>query len=305
MKASLSGNEGRALAQPLFIKIADIMISLFSEDPELKLGAEGPMKKFLAEGRESDVSVRVGWGDCLEESKGRKLFDAGALWQLYHEDGSYFFRFTSSALGPLPYKVSRFDLEYTSGNVYLRRQLFKSGQPIYPLEYPLDELLIVNLLARGKGVVVHACGIVDPHGKGHLFVGQSEAGKTTIAKLWQNEPNITVLSDDRIILRKIDKTIWMYGTPWHGEAELASPAQVPVRRIYFLRHGEKNELFSQRPVDALARLFACSFPPFYNRDALDFTLGFLEDVVINVPCYGLKFKPDKSVVEFIQEERFT
>ena len=293
------------MTQPLFIKIADIMISLFSEDPELKLGAEGPMKKFLAEGRESDVSVRVGWGDCLEESKGRKLFDAGALWQLYHEDGSYFFRFTSSALGPLPYKVARFDLEYTSGDVHLRRQLFKSGQPIYPLEYPLDELLIVNLLARGKGVVVHACGIVDPHGKGHLFVGQSEAGKTTMARLWQKEPGVIVLSDDRIILRKIDGHLWIYGTPWHGEAMLASSSRSPLTTVYFLEKGQKNELIAQKPSDSISRLFACSFPPFYNREALNFTLGFLESVVKEMPCYELKFKPDKSVVEFIQEERFT
>jgi len=28
----------------------------------------------------------------------------------------------------------------------------------------------MNLLARGKGVEVHACGIIDPSGNGHLFI---------------------------------------------------------------------------------------------------------------------------------------
>jgi hypothetical protein len=97
----------------------------------------------------------------------------------------------------------------------------------------------------------------------------------------------------------------MYGTPWHGEAGLASPAKAPLTRIYFLKHGEKNELVVQKQADSISRLFVCSFPPFYSGEGIDFTLGFLEDVVKNVPCYELKFIPDKSVVEFIQEERFT
>jgi hypothetical protein len=258
------------------------------------------MKRFLVEDGESDVRIRAGWADLFEESKGKKLFDSGALWQLYRDNGSYLFRFASSAFGSLPYKIARFNRDFTSGEVYLHRAYFPPGHPLYPLEYPLDELLIVNLLAQGKGVEVHACGIVDSNGNGHLFVGQSEAGKTTMAKLWQNEPGITILSDDRIILRKVDKKIWMYGTPWHGEAMLASPSQAPVTAVYFLEKGQKNELLAQKTSHSISRLFACSFPPFYNRDALDFTLNFLEGVVKRVPCSELKFTPDESVKEFIE-----
>jgi len=75
--------------------------------------------------------------------------------------------------------------------------------------------------------------------------------------------------------------------------------------VYFLEKGQKNELVAQKASDSISRLFTCSFPPFYNRDALDFTLTFLEDVVKNVPCFELRFTPDKSVVEFIKGERFT
>jgi hypothetical protein len=124
-----------------------------------------------------------------------------------------------------------------------------------------------------------------------------------MAKLWGDEPGIQVLSDDRIILREIGDTIWMYGTPWHGEAMLASPTRVPLRRIYFLEKGKRNELFSLKPPNSITRLFACSFPPFHNRDALNFTLAFFEEVVNTVPCYELRFTPDKSVVEFIRDKK--
>jgi hypothetical protein len=161
--------------------------------------------------------------------------------------------------------------------------------------------LIINWLARGRGAEIHACGLVDSLGKGHLFVGQSGAGKSTMARLWENEPGITVLSDDRIILRKKENTIWMYGTPWHGDADLASPARAPLKAVYFLEKGQENERILKKPSHSVSRLFVCSFPPYYNRDGLDFSLRFLEEVVKNVPCYELRFKPDKRVVEFINE----
>jgi hypothetical protein len=245
------------------------------------------------------VWVRARWGDLSLEGGGQKIFDSGALWQLYAEGGSYRFRFTSSPLGPVPYKIARFDHDFTSGEVYFHHPYFPSAQPLYPLEYPLDELLFMNILARGKGVEVHAGGIIDPSGNGHLFIGQSRAGKTTMARLWHEEPGITVLSDDRIILRQGGASLWMYGTPWHGEAEMACSARAPLKRVYFLQHGPKNERVATGEAEPVARLFASSFLPFYHPEALGFTLSFLEEIVKTVPCCGLRFLPDESAVEFI------
>jgi hypothetical protein len=279
-------------------------LAITCHDPELRLHLEGAKNKFLIDGVQADVIIRAFWGDLSEEPHGEKLFDSGSTWQLYYKDGAYLFRFTSLVFGSLPYKIAFFNPEFSSGEVYLHRPFFNKGQSVDPLAYPLDELLTINLLAKGRGTEVHACGIVDSLGRGHLFVGQSGAGKSTIARLWESEPGITVLSDDRIILRKMENTIWMYGTPWHGKAELASPERAEVKGIYFLRHGKENELIPINRVDSIGHLFACSFPPFYSREGIDFTLGFLESVVKEVPCYELRFTPDKSIVELIQEERF-
>ena len=235
--------------------IADITFALLTDDPDLKIGVDGAMNKFLVEEVEPDIRVHTKWKDLHMQIDGKMIFDSGALWQIYSENGSYLFRFTSSALGSLPYKVASFNRDFTSGEVSVNRSYFDPDKPIYPLEYPLDELMINNFLARGKGVEVHSCGIVDSQGLGHLFVGQSGAGKSTIARLWPDESDVTILSDDRIILRKKENTIWMYGTPWHGEAGLASPAKAPLTRIYFLKHGEKNELVVQKPSDSISRLF--------------------------------------------------
>jgi len=291
------------MSNRVFLQIADITCSIASADPSVELRIEGATQSFFVPEIDPDITIEARWSDLSgNKYEGPKLFDSGALWQLHQVDGVFVFSFTSQVFGPIPYKVALLKKDFSTGEVLLHRPYFHADQSLYPLGYPLDELLFTNFLALGKGTEVHACGVMDSQGRGHLFVGQSTAGKTTMARLWENQPEVKVLSDDRIILRRMGSKIWMYGTPWHGEAMLASPSRAPLTAVYFLEKGKKNKLVAQKASDSISRLFTCSFPPFYNRDALDFTLTFLEDVVKNVPCSELKFTPDKKVVEFIKGE---
>ncbi len=286
----------------LYLKIAGISIAVIGAAPGLECRIAGAMRPFVVDDTEPDMTLHVSWRELGEENDGEKLFDSGCVWQLYAEEDAYRFRFVSPALGARPYKVARVTPDFTSGEIVLHRPYFPPGQAVFPLEYPLDELLLLHLLAQGRGVEMHACGVVDAAGRGHLFLGQSGAGKTTMTRLWLAAEAVTILSDDRIILRHVDQRLWMYGTPWHGEAGLAEAARVPVTRIYFLQHGQTNALVPQRTVEAVGRLFACTFPPFYNPKALDFTLGVFEQIATTIPCDVLHFVPDARVVTFLRQK---
>jgi hypothetical protein len=298
----LSPQHSALSTQHFLLRIGGINLALLGDDPGLRVEVEGATKNFLIAEAEPQVRIKARLGDLSEESGGEKIFDSGVLWQLYSDDNSYRFHFTIPTLGRIPYRIASFNSDFTSGEVCFHHPYFSLGQPLYPLDYPLDELLLVNLLAQGRGLEIHACGVIDSCGNGHLFVGQSGSGKTTMARLWQNEPGIRVLSDDRIILRKAGTSLWMYGTPWHGEADLASPDRAQLIGVYFLSKGIKNDLISLRRSDAATRLFACSFPPFYSPQGIEFTLSFLEEIVQAVSCYELGFLPDQRVVDFIQKE---
>ena len=134
------------------------------------------------------------------------------------------------------------------------------------MEYPLDEVLMIHRLACGYGLEVHAVGIVDEIGSGHLFLGHSGAGKSTTARLWLNQPGVQILSDDRIILRAHGDKIFMYGTPWHGDAGISSPDCAAVTNIYFLEQYGQNEILPLAPGVAAGELFARSFVPRHCAD---------------------------------------
>jgi hypothetical protein len=303
MNDPFENNDSRSHDGPetIHIRIADITIALTCDDPEMQLRVEETTERFVIKEASPDIRVRAMIGDISEEAAGKKIFDSGALWKLYHDNGNYLFRFNSPYYGSHPYKEASFNTDFTEGEVRLHHTFFNSDGPVYPMEYPLDELLMLNQLGMGKGVEVHSSGIIDSSGKGFLFVGQSGAGKTTMTRLWQKREGAKILSDDRIILRKVDDTIWMYGTPWHGEAEISCAAQAPLSHIFFLRHGQKNELATQRRTQGAVRLFACGFPPFYSPSGLDFTLSFYDELTERVACSELTFIPDDEVVEFIRQ----
>ncbi len=283
----------------LFIRVADMILRITADRLRMKVQPKGAMKRFVVSPGKPDVDIQTLWGNLSQQTSGKKIFDSGALWQLYQQNGSYLFRFTSSALGPDPYKTAFFNDKFTQCEILLNPSSFEPDQPIYPLEYPLDELAVIHFLATREGAEIHACGILNPSGEAYLYVGQSGAGKTTMARLYRRTGRVKILSDDRIVLRRKNQRIWMYGTPWHGEAQIASPERGRLTKIFFLRHGEDNKLVPLGKAEAVSRLFTACFPPFYDQKAIELILAFLEEVVKTTPCHELTFLPDERVVAFV------
>jgi hypothetical protein len=289
------------MSHALGLDIAGITIALRS-DGDLPIEAEGAALKFVSAGQSPQVQIRASWGDPVEPPAADLLFDPGkGLWRLYRLGDRRRFVFTAPTLGPLPYQAATFNQDFTEGKVEIRRAVFGHRLPVYPLQYPLDELLMVHLLAQGRGVEVHGSGLVSADGTGTLFAGQSGAGKTTMAGLWLAEPGVTILSDERVVLRQEGDDIWMYGTPWHGDGRIANPGRARLRRVFFLRHAERNRVAAVSATESIARLFSCGFAPFHDRRGLDYTLQFLEQVVNRCTCTELGFRPDRSAVDFVRD----
>jgi hypothetical protein len=293
----------------LAYRIGGISFGMFSgDDAHLTLDPslqDFAMNPFLSE--VCDVNMRVSLVDTLPHPDRSPLFHSSGLWSLFEEslDGceGYRLNFQRNLPGEIPYKSAWFDRNFETGHLLLSRRFFPEALPVYPLEYPLDEVLMIHRLACGYGLEVHAVGIVDEMGRGHLFLGHSGAGKSTTARLWLDQPGVQILSDDRIILRAHDGKIFMYGTPWHGDAGISSPDCATVTNIYFLEQYRHNEIAPLAPGVAAAELFARSFVPRHCAQGLEFSLGFMERVTREIPCNIFRFLPQQSAVEAIRRAR--
>jgi hypothetical protein len=161
------------------------------------------LEPFRVEAHAADISIQVEWADGLFLSARQPLFDSGATWRLYERESGFQFDFSAPIFGGQPYKRLLVDREFRQATLHMSEESF-AGFPnvAEPLEYPLDELLIMHRLTQEKAIELHGCGIVRADGIGNLFVGHSGAGKSTTTRLWTAREGVEVLSDDRIIVRR-------------------------------------------------------------------------------------------------------
>jgi hypothetical protein len=280
------------------ICVGDVALELNASEAD-SISVNHALAAFSGGSLSSNIRLDVRWKSDFE-SRQNPDFNSLALWTLFHEDADFVFDFTSPLLSPHPYKRLRVSGDFCVGEILLNSKVLKPYRPICPLEYPADELLITNYLAHhGFGVEVHGCGLVDQKTGGHLFLGHSGAGKSTTARLWQLCRHAEILSDDRIILRLQDGELWMYGTPWHGEAALASPRKAKLNRIFVLQQGVENRIVPLSNARAVGELFARCFPPFHSVTGLDRTIEFLNRMVETVPCYEFSFIPEVSAIQTV------
>jgi hypothetical protein len=301
----INSPSGTSAPKRMAVEIGGISLGLWCERG-MRAALDPEHRSFVRSGDASqacDVELDISGATRLSLPADAPCFNSGGLWTAYTQPTGTQFYFSSPTLGSAPYKAAWFDPTFSRGHIVLNRSLLRTDDEIFPLEYPIDELAMMHRLALGEGVELHALGLADRDGSGYLFVGHSGAGKSTTARLWMAEEGVRLLSDDRIILRKHDGDFWMYGTPWHGDAGVASQGRALLSSIFLLEQFPQNEIIPIFPPQAAAELFARAFVPHYLGDGIDFTLGFLKSVAQTVSCSTLRFTPTKSAVEAIRHAR--
>jgi hypothetical protein len=282
----------------LKFEIGAIVLSLEWCVAEGGFEVDEPYRSFLSD-KSPEATFRVKRGPLPDTASLEEVFDAGGSWRMYRRRDAWCVVLQAPALGPDPYQIAVLETDFSEGDVYTRDDVPHHGLGACGLGRPLLEVLFVNLLSQGLGVLLHACAVGD-NDRGFLFAGTSGAGKSTMADLWKGRAGATILSDDRVIVRKRDGRFWAYGTPWHGDVSICSPERVPLDHIFVLRHGAETRIRRLEGPSALASLFVRSFATYWHPQGLDFSLGFLGRVSSEVPCHELEFLPDPTAIDFVR-----
>jgi hypothetical protein len=283
--------------------VAGLTIRAESEAEGPRLVHSRDSASFLADAlAPASLSLQARWGSLSTVDPGQILFETAGTWRLFRSGDTDILRTYLPARNYLPAREVRLSRSGMNGEIILDPSLFSRDGPVDVLQFPLEELLYIRILAGGLGIEFHACGLVDEEGNGFLFVGQSGDGKTTTARLWEVVPGTRILSDDRIIVRHVDGLWRMYGTPWHGEADLALNASVPLTAIFVLDRGSTNEFSPLSQAEAAALLFARSFVPFHDAESLAWAAECCGNLAAALPCTRFSFVPTGAACEAVSRK---
>ncbi len=202
-------------------------------------------------------------------------------------------------IGPPPKKgkpdnVVVFDRGYKEGIMYQKSviELFRRF---------IDQFLIINLLSRSNGFLLHSSGLVW-EGKGICFAGPSGAGKSTLLDLFKDElKRECLLNDDRLALRNYGKSWRVFGTPWYGESRVSSSGDAELSAVFFIRHSKRNYVRKLSASEICPQLMVLGLLPLWDEAATSRVLSTFQELIQAIPFFELGFLPDNRAVELIKK----
>ena len=209
------------------------------------------------------------------------------------------------------HRLAFFNVDHTRGIIYSspgsKDHILKSGWQSLSL-FPTDQIWLAPLLADRSAVLLHSAAAVI-NGQGFIFVGHSDAGKSTTMELLKkaqlkNQLDAEILCDDRNIIRHWPDGWHVHGTWSHGDIADVSPNGVLLKGIFFLEQSPVNEivLLTDRK-QIWRRLLATLIKPMVTEKWWQQELDITEQIVNQAPCYIMRF--DKTGVIISELERLT
>jgi len=169
----------------------------------------------------------------------------------------------------------------------------------HPFVYPTDQILLFHILQRFNAILMHSVGFTLD-GKGIVCVGKSGAGKSTLARIAERK-GARVLSDDRIIIRRMGGEQRLYGTPWPGEGEHARNEGHPLSHLLFLVQSDENKLVPLSSFEAAQRLMPVCSIPWYDEKMVTDYFAIIDRIVRDIPCAELHFTRSDHVLDVLND----
>lgn len=286
-----------------YYTIADITIEVESDLPITETTFHPKFNHFKVDGPGKDtITIRHHFSlpDLEGRDLGKEVFRK-APWAIYKKSDSWIYLGISPIEGDNSiHRVVTSNADHSRLKVYnYKKEMFLRGNLHSLTLLPTDQILIARILADRDGCYLHSCG-VNLEGKGLLFVGHSEAGKSTMATLLKGKAEI--LCDDRMIIRRWPQGFKIYGTWSHGDVSDISASRAPLKAIMFLKKSDENRLIPLKDKKGISkRLLSCLIRPFVSVDWWDKTLTLIEKISNEVPCYVLEFDRSGKVIDLLKK----
>jgi hypothetical protein len=283
-------------------RIAGVTIQVEADLPITDRTFDGKFDPFMVDGPGADTVV-LRHHFSLPEVKGADLgreVYRKPPWAIYRREDSWVYLGISPTPGdPALHRVAVFNGDHSRGRIYNPdEEWFRRGGLHALTLFPSDQILLARLLPDRQACFLHAAGMAV-NGQGLLFVGHSEAGKSTMLTMLREEGEI--LCEDRAIVRRWPDRFRVHGSWSHVDVPQASAADAPLRAILLLEKAGTNrlELLEDRK-EIVRRLPFFLIKPVVTADWWEKVLGLVEMMAREVPVYRLRFDRSGGVLDVLR-----
>lgn len=283
-----------------YYRIAGITIQVESDLPISDKTFHPKFKLFEVKGPQDDM-VLIRHHFSLPNLRGKSLgveLYYRPPWAIYKKDDAWIY-FCIQPRRKQFNRVAIFNNNYTCAEIYNDTEnTFLRGNHHSLTLLITDQIFLAHILADRQGCYIHSCG-VNFADKGILFVGNSGAGKSTVAQMLKDKAEI--LCDDRMIIKRRPEGFKIYGTWSHGDVPEVSANSVPLKAIMFLEKAEENCLM---PLDSkkeiTKRLLSSLIKPLLTVEWWKKTLSLIDKISSEAPCYLLRFDRTKRIEDILK-----
>lgn len=286
------------------LKIADYVIGFEADADGPDLAVDRKFLKYISTEEKYDLNIKVHRGKYIlspaaeevfhapfvEEKDGILVQNSPDFWSIWKHNSCLYIRTILPLSETMKNALLRFSLSEKEWDLWIDC----GDNDVYPLEYPLDGLILYYLTVINKDIMIHASG-VSKNGGGFLFTGVSGRGKSTLGKIWSAYGS-QVIHDDRLILRKMKDGYRMYNTPVYASD---FPQDSVLNKVFVIEHGTSNITKRIKEAAAVSQIMANCIQHSWNAQIIRQLLESVSDMCSTLPAYKLFFRPDEAVIDHI------
>lgn len=159
-----------------------------------------------------------------------------------------------------------------------------------------DALMLVYAFAGAyrQTLLIHA-SCVSYQGYGYPFIAKSGTGKSTHTSLWlKHIEGSELMNDDNPVVRIVDGTPYIYGSPWSGKTPCYKDVKAPLGAVTRIDRSLVNSVDRLGPVEAFASLLPACSSMKWDSQLYKNLCDTVTSVIETTPIYTLHCRPDEE-----------
>lgn len=194
----------------------------------------------------------------------------------------------------------KFTADITDEEILVERAKVPEGQTFpdaYLESLALFRKLCEYLLDSGDGLIFHSSALMVD-GNAYLFTAPSGTGKSTHTRLWREllGDRVTMINDDKPIIRYIDGEFYVYGTPWTGKHRLGENTRGKIKAICRIYQAKENQIRVADNKEMIFVILGQTIRP-DNVDRVNNLTDLIDKMLSSVDKYCLGCNMDISAAE--------